>query len=325
VTTRRHFVLGLGALGASRLARAQPASQVPRIGYLFSFVPAEGKHLWEACRQGLRELGYEEGRNITLEPRWAEGRHELLPGLVAELIRLRVDVVVAAATPASLAAKAGAGRIPIVIVAVADPVKVGLVASLARPGGNITGLTLLTPELSGRRLQLVTDMLGRIESVALLLNPDNRSHDVFLEETQAAARMLGIVLRRQLARNPQEIGKAFEFGTERPGALVVFDDPVLWSHRKQIVALASSARLPAVYGYSEFVDDGGLLSYGPHRPELYRRTASYVDRILKGANPADLAVERPVKFELVLNLKTARALGLKVPQPILLSADRVIE
>lgn len=325
----RRQILGLlgGSFAAAALpALAQQAGKVPRVGYLFSFVPSQGEHLWAACRQGLRELGYVEGKNIVLEPRWAEGHHDRLPAMVAELVKRKVDVIVSAATPASLAAKAGAGSIPVVMVAVGDPLKIGLVASLNRPGGNITGLTLLTPDLSGKRLQLVRDVLGRASRVALLINPENRSHDVFLEETQAAAAVLGVQLQSKQARNAGEIERAFDFsGEARPDAVIVFDDPVLWSFRKQIVSQVLRAKLPAVYGYSEFVDDGGLMSLGPDRIDHYRRTARYVDRILKGDRPAEMPVERPTKFELVINAKTARSLGLTLSQVLLLRADRVIE
>ena len=325
----RRRVLGMlgGALaGASLPALAQQSAKLPRVGYLFSFVPSQGEHLWEACRQGLRELGYVEGKNIVLEPRWAGGRHERLPALVAELARLKVDVLVSAATPASLAAKAGAGSIPIVMVGVGDPLKIGLVSSLNRPGGNVTGLTLLTPDLSGKRLQLVLDVLGRAERVAVLVNPENRVHDLFLDETQAAARTLGIRLQVKQARNAGEIDRAFDFaGEPQPDALIVFDDPVLWGFRKEIVAQVSRARLPAVYGYTEFVEAGGLVSLGPDRRDHYRRTARYVDSLLKGARAADLPVERPTKFELVINARAARSLGLSLSQVLLLRADRVIE
>lgn len=321
---RRGFVAMIGGALAAPLVRAQQPAKVPRIGYLFSFIRSQGEHLWEACRQGMRELGYVEGRNVVLEPRWADGHHDRMPALVAELVRLKVDVIVAAATPANLAAKAGAGTIPVVMVAVADPVRAGLVASLARPGGNVTGLSLLTPELSGKRLSLLIEVARQIRRAAVLSNPDNSSHVVFLQETLSAAK--GIQLQTLNARNLGELEQAFERAAkEGAQALIVFDDPVLWGHRKQIVALAAKARLPTIYGYSEFVDEGGLISYGPHRPDLYRRTASYVDRILKGANPAELPIEQPTRFELFINLKTAKALGLTVPQSVLIRADRVIE
>jgi putative tryptophan/tyrosine transport system substrate-binding protein len=320
------LVVAILTLVFAPLARAQTTTKVPRIGYLFSFAPAEGQHLWEACRLGLRDLGYVEGHNIVLEPRWADGRHERMPELVAELVRLKVDVIVAAATPANIAAKAGAGSIPIVMVAVSDPVRIGLVASLARPGGNMTGLSLLTPELSGKRLQLLMEIVRQSPRVATLSNPANLSHAVFSEETQNAARQLQVQIQALKARNPDEIERAFEEAArEGANAMIVFDDPVIWGHRKHVVALARKTRIPVMYGYSEFVDEGGLISYGPNRPDLYRSTAAYVDKILKGAKPAELPIERPKKFELFVNLKTAKALGLTIPPSLLLRADRVIE
>lgn len=322
---RRRFVVALGGALATLLARAQPV-KVPRIGYLFSFVRSRGEHLWEACRQGMRELGYVEGRSVVFEPRWADGHHERLPALVAELARLKADVIVAAATPANLAARAGAGSIPVVMVAVADPVRVGLVDSLARPGGRMTGLSLLTPELSGKRLSMLAELDSRIRRVAVVNNLDNSSHRVFLEETQSAANKLHIQIHPVYARNSAEIERAFQTAVnDGAQGFIVFDDPVFWGVRKQFVALAAQGRLPVVYGYSEFVDEGGLISYGPHRPDLYRRTASYVDRILKGANPAELPIERPTRFELFVNVKAAKALALAIPQSVLLRADRVIE
>jgi putative ABC transport system substrate-binding protein len=246
--------------------------------------------------------------------------------LIAELIRLKVDVIVVAATPGSLAVKAATSTIPVVIVAVADPTRVGLVPSLARPGGNITGLSLLTPELSGKRLQLLAEIAPKTARVAVLVNPNNRSHAIFLDETTAAGKETRIAIQAVNARNPAEIEQAFqEMARQGSQALIVFDDPIIWSHRKQVVALADKARLPVMYGYSEFVLDGGLISYGPHRPDLYRRTAGYVDLLLKGAKPADLPIERPTKFELMVNLKAAKTLGLEVSTAILLQADRVIE
>ncbi len=325
---RRAFVLtvGIGLLAAPLSLAAQQPQRVPRVGYLFSFTPAEGRHLWEACRQGLRELGYVEGQNIVLEPRWADGRHERLPELAADLVRLKVDVLVSAATPASQAAKAATSSIPIVIVAVGEPVKTGLVASLARPGGNVTGLSLLTTELSGKRLELLADIVRNIPRVAALMNPDNPITAVFLAETRDAARRLGVQLQPLQARNPGEIEQAFNTATmERAGALIVFDDPVIWSYRAQIVAHAAKRRLPVMYGFRDFVDEGGLMSYGPDRVNHYRRTAIYVDKILRGARPADLPVEQPTKFELIVNVTTAKALGLTIPPSLLLRVDQVIE
>ena len=318
--------LGFAMLAALSAAGAQQPAKVPRVGYVFSFTAAEGRHLWEACRQGLRELGYVEGQTIALEPRWAEGRYERLPGLVAELLRLKVDVMVVAATPGNLVAKAATSTTPIVLVAVADPVRSGLVASLARPGGNFTGLSLLTPELSGKRLQLLTEAAPRVTRVAVLMNPGNHSNLIFLEETQVAARVLGIQLQALEVRSPEEFEQAFAAAARgRAGALVAFDDPVIHSNRTRIVALAAKRRLPAMYGTREFAEVGGLMSYGPNREQLYHRTAIYVDKILKGTKPADIPVEQPTRFEMVVNMKTAKALRLTIPQTILIRADQVIQ
>ena len=237
-------------------------------------------------REGLHDLGYVEGRNIVLEPRWAEGQHERLPALANDLVRLSVNVIVAAATPASLAAKAASKTIPIVIVAVGEPVKTGLVASLTHPGANVTGLSLLTLDLSGKRLELLNEFLHDVARVAILINPDNPISAIFLGETQDAAQRLGIKLQRLEARSPADVDAAFaRAANEQAEGLVVFDDPALWSFRAQIVAQAALHKMPAVYGYKEFVDSGGLMSYGPDRPEQYRRTAIFVDKLLKALRP----------------------------------------
>jgi putative ABC transport system substrate-binding protein len=309
-----------------RYSWAQERARIPRIGYLFSFKPAAGQHLWEACQQGLRALGYIEGQNIQFEPRWSEGEgSEKLAALAAELVRLKVDVIVTAATPATRAAKSATDSIPIVIVAVGDPVGSGIVASIARPGGNITGLSLLTPELGGNRLELLAEFRP-LSRVAVLVNPDNTSHVGILEGTQATASKLGTTLHKLEARDTAEIERAFKHAKEESfDAFIVFDDPVLWSNRPLIVALAATLRIPTIYGYREFVDEGGLLSYGPDRPDLYSRTAGYVDKILKGAKPADLPIQQPIKFDLVINTKAASAIGLTVPPSLLVRADEVIE
>jgi putative ABC transport system substrate-binding protein len=324
---RREFIALLGGTAATwpLAARAQGVKP-PRVGYLFTSKKAEGQGLWEACREGLSELGYRDGENIILEPRWTEGHQEELPSLVKELLGLNVAVLVTAATPASLAAKTATNTTPIVFVAVADPVSVGLVPSLARPGGNVTGLSLLTSDLSGKRLELLREIIRKVSRVAILMNPDNASNTIFLKQTQLATQQLGIELHASNARRPDDIEKAFAAATsQHADALIVFDDPVLWSYRQQIVSLAAAQRLPAMYGYSDFVDVGGLISYGPDRPDQYRRTAIYVDKILRGAKPADLPVEQPVKFELIVNRKTATALGLSLPPPIEVSADKIID
>jgi putative ABC transport system substrate-binding protein len=324
---RREFLTALGGLALSWPVEANGQKlRAPRVGYLFSFTEREGHRLWDACRHGLQELGYIEGQNIMLEPRWAEGNHDRLPVLANELVHLNVNVIVAAATPASLAAKAASNKIPIVIVAVGEPVKTGLVASLSHPGGNVTGLSLLTLDLSGKRLELLHECLPSLLRVAVLLNPDNPISTIFLNETQDAAKRLGMKLQQMEARQLSDVDAAFsQAATENLEALIVFDDPVLWSYRAQIVAQAAMRKIPAVYGYKEFVDSGGLMSYGPDRPDQYRRTAIFVDKLLKGAKPADLPVEQPTKFSLFINLKAARDIGLAMPPTLLARADEVIE
>jgi putative ABC transport system substrate-binding protein len=325
---RRDFLALLASVaGASPVtARAQQRAGIPRVGYLFSLTEAEGRHLWEACKEGLHDVGYVEGRNIMVDVRWVAGRYEQLPKILAEFEHLNVDVMVIAATPGNVAAKSRASTIPVVFVAVADPVKAGIVASLAKPGGRFTGLSLLTPELSGKRLQLLAESMRNLSRVAVLLNPGNLSNFVFLEETQTAARQLGIELKPFEVRNPEDVERAIKSAIQdNVGALIAFDDPVIHSDRAQIIALSAKHRLPAMYGTREFADEGGLMAYGPNRSDLYRRSAIFVDKILKGTKPADLAVEQPAKFELIINRKTAAALGLDLPTSLLLRANEVIE
>ena len=250
---RREFItlLGSAAVAWPLTAHGQPRPNIPRVGYLFSLTEAEGRHLWEACRQGLREMGYVEGRDIFVESRWAEGRYERLPGLVAELEQIKVDVMVAAATPTNLAVKARTSTIPVVFVAVADPSRAGLIASLSRPGGRFTGLSLLTPEMSGKRLELLAETVRGLSRVAVLLNPGNPSNSVFLEETQAAAKKLGIELQSFEVRNSQEVEQAIETAIAgHASALTAFDDPFIHSHRGRIVALA------AQIGYQLYMERG---------------------------------------------------------------------
>ncbi len=292
----------------------------------FKPTSTEGRHLFEATRQGLRDLGYVEGQTIALEVRWAEGRPERFPELVTEMVRHKVDVMVVATTPGALAAKKSTQTIPIVMVTVGDPVGSGLLVSLARPGGNLAGLSLMNPEISGKRLQLLKEVLPGVTHVAVLTNPRNPIHAVFWQETQEAARKLGVQVQALEVRGPEDFERAFRAATRgRAGALLAFDDSLTIGYRSWIAALAARSRLPAMYGFREFPDAGGLMSYGPNLPDLYRRTATYVDKILKGANPADLPVEQPTRFELVVNLKTAKALGLTIPPSILVRADQVIQ
>jgi putative ABC transport system substrate-binding protein len=314
-----------GLLAAPFAAKAQQTGKVYRIGYLG---PGSGSTLpaaLDAFRQQLRQLGYVEGQNLTIEYRWAADNDEQLPRLAADLVRLKVDVIVVEGhTPAIQAAKNATSTIPIVMGVSGDPVKMGLVASLARPGGNVTGLSILT--LAPKRLELLKEAIPKLKHVAVLWNAANPVKVLDWRETQAAARALGLKLQSLEVRGPTDFQGAFDYATRDPAdALVVFGDGLINSHRRQILDFAATRQLPAMYPYREFVDEGGLMSYAPSFTDLFRRAAVYVDRILKGAKPADLPVERPEKFELVINLKTAKALGQTIPQSLLLRADQVIE
>ena len=311
-------------------ADAQQRAKVPRIGILMSGPPEQQPYraVVDAFRQRLRELGYVEGQNIAIEYRSADGKIERYPGLAAELVRLKVDLILAGPTPAALAAKQATSTIPIVAVAMGDPVGDGLVASLARPGGNITGLTFLGPELVAKRLQLLTEAVPGVSRVALL-HPGAFGEPTMrgvLKETEVAARALGVQLQLVEARGPNDFDSAFSAMTrERAGALIVFPSTLLFAHQRRIVDLATKSRLPAIYPAREFVDAGGLMAYGASLRDNFRRVATFVDKILKGAKPADLPVEQPTKFELVINMKTAKALGLTIPQSMFIRADEVIQ
>jgi putative tryptophan/tyrosine transport system substrate-binding protein len=316
------FTLSLFVL--SLTADAQPPGQVYRIGYLGTDPPPA--HRWEAFLDGLRERGYIEGRNLIFERRFSEGNAERFPEFAAELVRLRVDCIIVPTTPAALAAKHATQTIPIVILTALDPVGAGLVASLARPGGNITGLSALAPELSGKRLELLKEVVPGMTRVAVLWNAANPTNAPVWEETQAAARTLGLLLHSQEVRGPQDFEGAFTRTAQaRPDALLVLTDSLIAMHRQQIVEFATQQHLPSVFTTREWVVAGGLMSYGPSVPDLYRRAATYVDKLLKGAKPADLPVEQPMKFELVLNLKTAQALELTIPPIVLFRADEVLQ
>jgi putative ABC transport system substrate-binding protein len=327
VTTRREFIGTLaGALFAAPLAaEAQQAAKVPRIGWLSTNL-AGGLHLREAFSQGLRDLGYVEGRNVVIEYRDAEGKLERLPALAAELVALKVDVIVAPSTVAALAARQATGTLPIVSVAVTS----GLVTSLARPGGNITGFSyFFSPELVGKCLELLTQAVPGVSRVAALWQPGGqgeRTEKDILKEADVAARALGVRLQVVEARGPADFERAFSDMTRaRAGALTVLPFNMFFSERRRLVDLAAKNRLPVVYPWREFVDAGGLMSYGANVADLFRRAATYVDKILKGAKPADLPVEQATKYELVINLKTAKALGLTIPRSLLLNADEVIQ
>jgi putative ABC transport system substrate-binding protein len=331
VINRRTFLAGTGAvlLAAPLAAEAQQAGKVPRIGWLAGNLTA-APHLTEAFRQGLRDLGYVEGRNVVIEYRSTEGKYEQYPALAAELVALKVDVILAGSTPHTRAAKQATKTLPIVFVVAGDPVTDGLVASLARPGGNVTGLSLLpSPGLVGKRLELLKQAVPGVSRVAVLWQPGaqaERTAKDWLKGTEVAARALEVRLQLVEARGSADIDRAFsDMSRARADALTNLGSPMFYNERRRIVDLAAKSRLPDVHGLREYVDAGGLMSYGPDITDNYRRAAVYVDKILKGATPADLPVEQPTKFELVINLKTAKALGLTIPPSLVGRADEVIQ
>jgi putative tryptophan/tyrosine transport system substrate-binding protein len=330
VTTRREFIGALagGLLAAPLAAEAQQPVKIARIGYLAHHLAANPR-LQEAFLQGLRDHGYVEGRNVVIEYRSAEGKPERLSALAAELVALKLDVILAAGTPQALAAKQATKTVPIVFAGVSDPVTSGLVTSLARPGGNVTGSSLLAPELVGKGLEQLKQAVPGVSRVAVLWQPGvlgERTEKDMLQAAEVAARVLGVRPHFVEARGPEDFDRAFSDMTRaRPGALTVLSTPMFVSERRRLVALAAKNRLPAMYPLREFVVAGGLMSYGPNDAEQFRRAATYVDKILKGAKPADLPVEQPTKFELFINLKTAKALGLTIPPSLLLRADEVIQ
>jgi ABC-type uncharacterized transport system substrate-binding protein len=305
-------------------AESQQAAKIARIGYLE--VDRAGSVLNEALRQGLRDLGYVEGRNVVIEYRDAEGKLDRLPALAAELVALKVDVLLVGGTAQALAAKQATRTLPIVFVTFGDPVRTGLVASLARPGRNMTGVTMISGELAGKRLELLREILPKVRRVAVLWNPVNRDTEEQLNETRGAARSLGMQVEAYTARAPHELEGAFAaMARDRADAVFPLSDAMFGRQRRQIADLAARNRLAGMYHWRNYVEAGGLMSYGPNLTDLFRRSATYVDKILKGAKPADLPVEQPTKFELVINLKTAKALGLTIPQTLLLRADQVIQ
>jgi putative tryptophan/tyrosine transport system substrate-binding protein len=323
---RREFIIFLASAGAWPPAtHAQSPPKFPRIGYIGGSSPTLMTHVFGAFRQGLKELGYVEGQTIALEARWAEGRAERIPELVAELVDLKVDVLVTGVSSAALEAMKATRTIPIVMVA-ADPVGLGLVASLARPGGNLTGVSYFNEAIVGKRVELIKELMPGLARLAVLRNPLVAIHASFWQETEAAARKVGVALQPIEVRAPEDFEAAFGAAVRgNAQALIALDDALTVGHRLRIVALAASSRLPAMYGLREFTDDGGLMSYGPSFVVLFRGAATFVDKILKGAKPADLPVEQSTKFELVLNLKTAKALGITIPPVLLARADEVIE
>jgi putative ABC transport system substrate-binding protein len=318
--------LALAIHAAPLPADAQQPAKVPRIGFLGNSTAALEANLVGPFREGLRDLGYDEGRNVLIEYRWAEGKYERFPALIAELIALKVDVIVTAGTPATLAVKKATTSVPLVMVAVGDPVGTGIVASLARPGGNITGTTSITAELEGKRLELLREVIPKLSSIAVLWNPANAFVVGAEKELQAAAKVLRMRVQSLQVRAPEGFDNAFAaIVRERPAALQVIADRLFLHNRARIVDFTAKHRLPGVYPYRELVEAGGLMSFGPNYADMHRRAATYVDKILKGTSPADLPIEQPTKFELVINLKTAKALGLRIPQSLLQRADQVIQ
>jgi putative ABC transport system substrate-binding protein len=319
-------IVVLAIVAAPLTAEAQQAAKIPRIGILSPFDRSSAARNVEAFRRGLRELGYTEGNNIAIEYRFAEGKFDRLPDLAIELVRLNVAVIVTSSTPGVQAARSATTTIPIVIAAVSDPVGSGFVASLAHPGGNVTGLSLLDTELSAKRLELLREAVPGLARMGVLWSPADPGMTLQFNMVQDIAQPLGLQIQNVQVRDPSAFEGAFQAASNgRVGALLVFAQPFTLRHRTQIVDLAGKSRLPAIYTSRSFVDAGGLMAYGASLPELYRRAAIYVDKILRGAKPADLPVEQPTKFELVINMKTARTLGLKIPQSLLIRADEVIQ
>jgi putative tryptophan/tyrosine transport system substrate-binding protein len=325
---RRDFVTVLGgaAVGWPLLARAQQPNKVARIGRLSPLSVAAEAPMLAGLRQGLSELGWIDGQNLAFELRFAEGNLDRLPQLADELVRAKVDVIVTGSSPGASAAKDATSTIPIVMVTTGNPVQGGLVASLARPGGNVTGVTALGQVLNVKRLELLKEAVPEVKRVAVLTNPASPYTEPFLQESEAAAHALGVEVRVADAREPDELERAFQaIVKERADALMVLSDPMFITRRRQIVELAAKNRLPSMFGERGSVHAGGLMFYGANLPDMYRRAATYVDKILKGTKPADLPVEQPTTFELVINLKTAKALGLELPWFLQQRADEVIE
>ena len=324
---RREFLIGLGATVAWPLVARAQQKAMPVIGYLGAGSPGPWAPLVAAVQQGLSDTGYIAGQNLAIEYRWAEDRYDRLPALAADLVGRKVDLIVAIGGPASaLAAKGATATIPIVFSSVGDPVAEGLVASLARPGGNVTGFSNLATELAPKRLELLSELVPQARVIALLVNPHNTAHEGVARDVQEAARTKGVQLPILNAATEREIDAAFASLVQlHAGALLIGSDPFFFARREQLLALESRHAVPAIYWRREFAASGGLISYGPSFPAMYRQAGIYAGRILKGAKPADLPVQQPATFELVINLKTAQALGLTIPQSLLARADEVIE
>ena len=323
---RREFITLLGGVAAWPLAaHAQQRVRLPTIGFLIPTTPSTESQRLAAFAQRLRELGWIEGRTIAIEYRWAEGLTERFDDIAAELVKLKVDIIVTSATAPVIAAKRATSVIPIVFALAGDPVRSGLIASLARPGGNVTGLSLQQPDLAAKRLELLREIVPHLRRLAMLINIGNPSLQPEIGEVQAAARKLGMEANPFEIRRVEDIAAGFKGLTDGLQALYVVGDPLLNNNRIRINTLALGARLPTIYPSRENVEPGGLMSYGPNVLDLYRRAGDYVDKILRGAKPADLPVEQPTKFDLVVNLITAQALGIDVPQTLIARADEVIE
>jgi putative ABC transport system substrate-binding protein len=325
---RREFialVLGGAAAAWPLAAHAQQPAKLPTIGYFGAGSPATQSQWAAAFAQRLRQRGWIEGRDVAIEYRWAEGRAERFTEIAAEFVRLKVDVIVTYATPPVLAAKQATSTIPIVFATAADPVGMGLVASLARPGGNVTGLSNQTSDLAAKRVELLRELIPHLSRLAILTNMGNPAAVLEMREAHAAASALGLVVHVAEIRRAEDISPAFEPLKGRTDALYVPPDALVNTHRIRINTLALAARLPTMHGFREYVESGGLMSYGPNLPDSFRRTADYVDKILRGAKPGDLPVEQPTQFDLVFNVTTAKALGLDVPAQLLARADEVIE
>lgn len=319
------LMLGLAFLVAPLAAGGQQRGKVYRVGFLWDS-PAVWPHALEAFRQGLRELGWVDGRNIVVEYRWAEGRFDRLPALAEELVRLKVDVIVAPTSIYAGAARRATSTIPIVFASHADPIGSGHVASLARPGGNLTGLTIVMSETIAKSLELLKEAIPGLSRVAVLLDPATPSHEPGLKSVEAMARALKVRLHPVAVHNAAEFDSAFAaVARDRAGAVLVLSTPLFMGGARRLAELAMAHGLPTMFAARDYLEVGGLLSYGPDRADLYRRAASYVDRILKGARPADLPVQQAAKFELVINLRTAKALGLAIPPSILARADEVMQ
>ena len=324
---RREFITLLGGAATAwpLAARAQQPTKLPTIGYLGTAVPSAWSPWTAAFVQRLRELGWIEGRTIAIEYRWAEGRNERFDEIAAEFVRRKVDVILTLSTPTVVAAKQATSVIPVVFAAAGDPVGTGLVASLARPGGNVTGLSLQAPDLVGKRLELLREVVPSLRRLAILANISNPINVLERDEVRTTARTLGFEIVTLEIRRAEDIVPTFEALKNRADALYVNADPLIITNRTLINTLALGARLPTIHGFREYVEAGGLMSYGANFADLYRRSGDYVDKILRGAKPGDIPVEQPTKFDLVINLTTAKALGIDIPPTLLARADEVIE